>query len=61
MVLPMLVFESGNRRQTSVSVEAWPAFADHSIVIAAVSYKLEKEERNQSTGIWPKTEEAQFQ
>ena len=43
MVLPMLVFKSGDRLQSSVSVEDWPAFADHSIVIAAVSYKLEKE------------------
>ena len=38
-----LIFSNDEDLVSSVSVEAWPAFTDHSLITAAVSYKLEKE------------------
>ena len=39
-----LIFSNNEDLVSSVSVEAWPAFTDHSVVSAVVSYKLEKEQ-----------------
>ena len=39
-----LIFSNNEDLVSSVSVEAWPAFTDHSVVTAVVSYKLEKEQ-----------------
>ena len=38
-----LIFSNNDDLVSSVSVAEWPAFTDHSIVTASVSYKLEKE------------------
>ena len=38
-----LIFSNNEDLVSSVTVAAWPAFTDHSVVTASVSYKLEKE------------------
>ena len=38
-----LIFTNNEDLVSSVTVTAWPAFTDHSVVTASVSYKLEKE------------------
>ena len=44
-----LIFSNNEDLVSSVAVSAWPAFTDHSVVTASVSYKLEKEKEVEET------------
>jgi hypothetical protein len=44
-----LIFSNNEDLVSSVTVAAWPAFTDHSVVTASVSYKLEKENAAEET------------
>ena len=44
-----LIFSNNEDLASSVSVEDWPCFTDHSIVTAVVSYKLEKEKESEDS------------